>query len=132
MSEVKYIANALGRRKSAVARVYVAEGNGKITINKRDLTEYFPSPILQFVVKQPLNLLDAAEKYDIKVTVFGGGFTGQSQALRLAISRALVKINAEDKKALRAEGFMTRDSREVERKKPGRPKARRRFQFSKR
>jgi small subunit ribosomal protein S9 len=130
--EVKYIANALGRRKSAVARVYVAEGNGKITINKRDLTEYFPSPILQFVVKQPLNLLDAAEKYDIKVTMFGGGFTGQSQALRLAIARALVKINAEDKKALRAEGFMTRDSREVERKKPGRPKARRRFQFSKR
>ena len=132
MSEVKYIANALGRRKSAVARVYVAEGNGKITINKRDLTEYFPSPILQFVVKQPLNLLDAAEKYDIKVTMFGGGFTGQSQALRLAIARALVKITAEDKKALRAEGFMTRDSREVERKKPGRPKARRRFQFSKR
>ena len=132
MSEVKYIANALGRRKSAVARVYVAEGNGKITINKRDLTEYFPSPILQFVGKQPLNLLDAAEKYDIKVTMFGGGFTGQSQALRLAIARALVKINAEDKKALRAEGFMTRDSREVERKKPGRPKARRRFQFSKR
>ena len=132
MSEVKYIANALGRRKSAVARVYVAEGTGKITINKRDLTEYFPSPILQFVVKQPLNLLDAAEKYDIKVTIFGGGFTGQSQALRLAIARALVKINAEDKKALRAEGFMTRDSREVERKKPGRPKARRRVQFSKR
>ena len=130
--EVKYIANALGRRKSAVARVYVADGTGKITINKRDLTEYFPSPILQYVVKQPLNLLDAAEKYDIKVTVFGGGFTGQSQALRLAIARALVKINAEDKKALRAEGFMTRDSREVERKKPGRPKARRRFQFSKR
>ena len=130
--EVKYIANALGRRKSAVARVYVAEGTGKITINKRDLTEYFPSPILQFVVKQPLNLLDAAEKYDIKVTIFGGGFTGQSQALRLAIARALVKINAEDKKPLRAEGFMTRDSREVERKKPGRPKARRRFQFSKR
>ena len=130
--EVKYIANALGRRKSAVARVYVADGSGKITINKRDLTEYFPSPILQFVVKQPLNLLDVAEKYDIKVTMFGGGFTGQSQALRLAIARALVKINAEDKKALRAEGFMTRDSREVERKKPGRPKARRRFQFSKR
>jgi small subunit ribosomal protein S9 len=130
--EVKYIANALGRRKSAVARVYVADGSGKITINKRDLTEYFPSPILQYVVKQPLNLLDAAEKYDIKVTMFGGGFTGQSQALRLAIARALVKINAEDKKALRAEGFMTRDSREVERKKPGRPKARRRFQFSKR
>ena len=126
------VVNALGRRKCAVARVYVTEGTGKITLNKRDLTEYFPSSILQYVVKQPLNLLDVAEKYDIKVNLFGGGFTGQSQALRLAIARALVKINAEDKKALRAEGFMTRDSREVERKKPGRPKARRRFQFSKR
>ena len=126
------VINALGRRKSAVARVYVSEGTGKITINKRDLTEYFPNPILQFVVKQPLTLLDAVEKYDIKVNIYGGGFTGQSQALRLAIARALVKINAEDKKALRAEGFITRDSREVERKKPGRPKARRRFQFSKR
>ena len=126
------VVNALGRRKSAVARVYVEEGNGKITINKRDLTEYFPSPILQYVVKQPLNLLDVAEKYDIKVNLQGGGYTGQSQALRLAIARALVKMNAEDKKTLRAEGFMTRDSREVERKKPGRPKARRRFQFSKR
>ena len=124
--------NALGRRKSAVARIFVTEGTGKITINKRDLTEYFPSSILQFVVKQPLNLLDAAEKYDIKVNLQGGGFTGQSQALRLAIARALVKINADDKKALRAEGFVTRDSREVERKKPGRPKARRRFQFRKR
>ena len=124
--------NALGRRKSAVARIFVTEGTGKITINKRDLTEYFPSSILQFVVKQPLNLLDAAEKYDIKVNLQGGGFTGQSQALRLAIARALVKINADDKKALRAEGFVTRDSREVERKKPGRPKARRRFQFSRR
>ena len=126
------VVNALGRRKSAIARIYVTEGSGKITINKRDLTEYFPSSILQFVVKQPLNAVDAAEKYDIKVNLMGGGFTGQSQALRLAIARALVKINAEDKKALRAEGFMTRDSREVERKKPGRPKARRRFQFSKR
>ena len=124
--------NALGRRKSAIARIYVTEGTGKITINKRDLTEYFPSPILQFVVKQPLTLLDVAEKYDIKVTLCGGGFTGQSQALRLALARALVKINADDKKALRAEGFMTRDPRAVERKKPGQPKARRRFQFSKR
>ena len=124
--------NALGRRKSAVARIFVTEGTGKITINKRDLTEYFPSSILQFVVKQPLNLIGAAEKYDIKVNLNGGGFTGQSQALRLAIARALVKINADDKKALRAEGFKTRDSRSVERKKPGQPKARRRFQFSKR
>ena len=124
--------NALGRRKSAVARIYLTEGNGKITINTRDLTEYFPSSILQFVVKQPLNLLEVAEKYDIKVNVFGGGFTGQSQAIRLGIARALVKVNADDKKALRAEGFVTRDSRSVERKKPGQPKARRRFQFSKR
>lgn len=124
--------NALGRRKSAVARIYLKEGSGKITINKRDLKEYFPSELVQFVVKQPLVLLDVAEKYDIKVNLKGGGYTGQSQALRLAIARALVKINAEDKKALRAEGFMTRDSRAVERKKPGQPKARRRFQFSKR
>ncbi len=124
--------NALGRRKSAVARIFVTEGTGKITINKKDLQDYFPSSILQFVVKQPLTTLNVAEKYDIKVNLDGGGFTGQSQALRLAIARALVKINADDKKALRAEGFLTRDAREVERKKPGQPKARRRFQFSKR
>ena len=126
------VVSALGRRKSAVARVFVSEGTGKITINKRDLAQYFPSSILQYVVLQPLNKLEVAGKYDIKVNLNGGGFTGQSQALRLAIARALVKINPEDKKALRAEGFMTRDPRAVERKKPGRPKARRRFQFSKR
>ena len=124
--------NALGRSKSAVARIFVTEGTGKITINKKDLQDYFPSSILQFVVKQPLTTLNVAEKYDIKVNLDGGGFTGQSQALRLAIARALVKINADDKKALRVEGFLTRDAREVERKKPGQPKARRRFQFSKR
>ena len=124
--------NALGRRKSAVARIFVKEGTGKITINKKDLQVYFPSSILQFIVKQPLTKVDAVEKYDIKVNLNGGGFTGQSQALRLAIARALDKINPEDKKALRSEGFLTRDAREVERKKPGRPKARRRFQFSKR
>ena len=124
--------NALGRRKSAVARIFVTDGTGKITINKKDLQVYFPSSILQYVVKQPLAALDVVEKYDIKVNLNGGGYTGQSQALRLAIARALVKINAEDKKALRAEGFLTRDAREVERKKPGQPKARRRFQFSKR
>ena len=126
------IINALGRRKSAVARIYLTEGSGKITINKKALEEYFPSSILQYVVKQPLNALNVAEKYDIKVNLCGGGFTGQSQALRLAIARALVKINTEDKKLLRSEGFVTRDPREVERKKPGRPKARKRFQFSKR
>ena len=124
--------NALGRRKSAVARIFVTEGTGKITINKKDLQDYFPSSILQYVVKQPLLKLDVVEKYDIKVNLDGGGYTGQSQALRLAIARALVKINADDKKALRSEGFLTRDAREVERKKPGQPKARRRFQFSKR
>ena len=126
------IINAIGRRKSAVARVYVSLGTGKITINKRDITDFFPSAILQYVVKQPLLLLDAVEKYDIKANLDGGGFTGQSQALRLTIARALVKINAEDKKALKDKGFLTRDSRAVERKKPGQPKARRRFQFSKR
>lgn len=124
--------HALGRRKAAVARVFVSEGNGKILINKRDLEVYFPSSILQYVVKQPLNTLGVAEKYDIKVNLCGGGFKGQAEALRLAIARALVKINPEDKSALKAEGFMTRDPREVERKKPGRPKARKRFQFSKR
>ena len=126
------VINAIGRRKSAVARVYVSKGTGKITINKRDITEFFPSAILQYVVKQPLAELGAVEKYDIKANLDGGGFTGQSQALRLAIARALVKINAEDKKALKDKGFLTRDSRAVERKKPGQPKARRRFQFSKR
>ncbi|MBR2184492.1 MAG: 30S ribosomal protein S9 [Prevotella sp.] len=126
------VINAIGRRKSAVARVYMSEGTGKITINKVDITEYFPSAILQYVVKQPLELLEATGKYDIKANLDGGGFTGQSQALRLAIARALVKVDAEDKKKLKDQGFLTRDAREVERKKPGRPKARRRFQFSKR
>ena len=124
--------NAIGRRKSSVARVYLSEGTGKITINKRDIAQYFPSAILQYVVKQPLELLEVVGKYDIKANLDGGGFTGQSQALRLAIARALVKINAEDKKNLKDHGFLTRDSRAVERKKPGQPKARRRFQFSKR
>ncbi len=126
------VINALGRRKAAVARVFVSEGSGQITINKRDISVYFPSSILQFVVKQPLNKLGVVEKYDIKVNLDGGGFKGQAEALRLAIARALVKINAEDKPALKSEGFMTRDPREVERKKPGQPKARKRFQFSKR
>ncbi|MDR0795576.1 MAG: 30S ribosomal protein S9 [Tannerella sp.] len=126
------VVNAIGRRKTAVARVYVSEGNGKIMINRRELIEYFPSPILQFIVKQPLNTLSAVEQYDIKVNLFGGGFKGQSEAVRLAITRALIKINPESKPALKAEGFVTRDPRSVERKKPGRPKARKRFQFSKR
>ncbi|MBD5231644.1 MAG: 30S ribosomal protein S9 [Muribaculaceae bacterium] len=124
--------NAIGRRKAAVARVYLTEGSGNIIINKRDLGVYFPSSILQFIVKQPLSVLDVLEKYDIKANLNGGGYKGQAEALRLAIARALVKINPEDKPALRAEGFMTRDPRAVERKKPGQPKARKRFQFSKR
>ena len=116
------VVNALGRRKAAVARVFVCEGSGVVTINKRELAVYFPSSILQYIVKQPLE----------KLNLNGGGFKGQAEALRLAIARALVKINPEDKPALKSEGFMTRDPRTVERKKPGRPKARKRFQFSKR
>lgn len=126
------VINAIGRRKSAVARIYVKEGNGNIVINKRELANYFPSPLLQYVVNQPLNLLNVAGKYDIKVNLNGGGFNGQAEALRLAIARALVKINAEDKRTLKVAGFLTCDSRRVERKKPGQPKARKRFQFSKR
>jgi small subunit ribosomal protein S9 len=110
----------------------VSEGTGQITINKRDISVYFPSPILQFIIKQPLTKLGVVEKYDIKVNLDGGGFNGQAGALRLAIARALVKINPEDKPALKVDGLMTRDPREVERKKPGQPKARKRFQFSKR
>lgn len=128
--------NAVGRRKAAVARVIVKEGNGAINItcnhDRRTLDKYFPSSILQYIVLQPLKTLDCADKYDISVNIDGGGYKGQAEALRLAIARALVKINPEDKSALRAEGFMTRDPRVVERKKPGQPKARKRFQFSKR
>lgn len=126
------VVNAIGRRKAAIARIYVKEGSGKITVNKRELDNYFPSSILQYVVKQPLNTIGVAEQYDIHVNLQGGGSKGQAEALRLAIARALVKIDDESKPALKAEGFLTRDSRVVERKKPGRPKARKRFQFSKR
>ena len=126
------VINALGRRKAAVARVFVREGSGKIVINKRDIEKYFPSPILQYVLKQPLFTLDVVEKYDIKINLDGGGQKGQAEAARLGIARALVKINPDDKSALKAEGFMTRDSRIVERKKPGQPGARKKFQFSKR
>ncbi len=126
------VINSVGRRKAAVARVFLSTGKGQITINKRTLTDYFPDANLQFIVMQPLNTLGVAGNYDIKVNLDGGGIKGQAEALRLAIARALVKLNADDKPALKAEGFMTRDSRVVERKKPGQPKARKRFQFSKR
>ena len=124
--------NAIGRRKAAVARVYLTEGSGKITINKKDIANYFPSSILQYIVKQPLLKLEVADKYDVMIKLAGGGFKGQSEAARLGIARALIKINPEDKATLRAAGFVTRDPRVVERKKPGRPKARKKFQFSKR
>ena len=126
------IINTIGRRKSAVARIYLSEGKGKITVNKRELTDYFKTDQLVYVVKQALNELSVAENYDIKVNMYGGGYAGQAEALRLAIARALIKIDAEHRAALKAKGFLTRDPRVVERKKPGRPKARKRFQFSKR
>ncbi|MBE6341671.1 MAG: 30S ribosomal protein S9 [Bacteroidales bacterium] len=126
------VTNAIGRRKAAVARIYMSAGKGEIIINKRELAAYFPDASLQFIVKQPLAALGVAENYDIKVNMVGGGIKGQAEALRLAIARALVKINAENKPTLKSKGFMTRDSRVVERKKPGRSKARKRFQFSKR
>ncbi len=126
------VINAIGRRKAAVARVFVSEGKGNITINERDYKEYFPTTQLQFIVKQPLDVLQVDGKYDITVSLDGGGVKGQCEALRLGIARAMVKINPETKSVLRANGFLTRDPREVERKKPGRPKARKKFQFSKR
>lgn len=126
------VINAIGRRKAAVARVYVNEGKGNITINKKAMEEYFTLPTLQYIVKQPLEVLGVNGQYDIRVNLDGGGFKGQAEALRLGIARALVKINEENKPQLKAAGFLTRDPREVERKKPGRPKARKRFQFSKR
>ena len=126
------VINTLGRRKAAVARVYLSEGKGKITINNRELEEFFPTKPLQYIVNQPFELVEVAGKYDVKVNIFGGGVKGQAEALRLAIARALVKLDPENKKALRSSGFLTRDSRVVERKKPGQPGARKRFQFSKR
>lgn len=126
------VINTIGRRKSAIARIYVSEGKGKITVNNRDVSDYFTTDQLLYVVKQPLNEVNLADQYDIKVNLKGGGFSGQAEALRLAIARALIKIDPEHRAALKAKGFLTRDPRVVERKKPGRPKARKRFQFSKR
>jgi small subunit ribosomal protein S9 len=124
--------NTVGRRKSAIARVYLGEGKGKITVNNRDVAEYFNTDQLVYVVKQPLNELGLAENFDINVNITGGGYAGQAEALRLGIARALVKLNEENRPALKVKGFLTRDPRVVERKKPGRPGARKRFQFSKR
>jgi small subunit ribosomal protein S9 len=124
--------NAIGRRKAAVARVYLSDGKGKITINGRDYKEYFGTETLRYIVTQPLLLLDATDKFDVVVNLEGGGVKGQAEALRLGITRALIKVDEEYKKPLKTNGFLTRDPREVERKKPGRPKARKRFQFSKR
>lgn len=126
------IINATGRRKTSVARVYVTPGKGDIQVNARDLKEYFLTEIHQTLVKQPLVALKAETQYDVTVNVEGGGIKGQAEAVRLGIARALVQFNAENKPTLRKEGFVTRDSRMVERKKPGRRKARRKFQFSKR
>jgi small subunit ribosomal protein S9 len=126
------VVHTIGRRKTAVARVYIREGKGNITINDRDLKAYFTTEALQYIVNQPLDVLGVVEKYDIKANLDGGGIAGQAEAMRMAIARALVKINPEDRAALKAKGFLTRDAREVERKKPGRPGARKRFQFSKR
>jgi small subunit ribosomal protein S9 len=126
------VINTIGRRKAAVARVYMSEGKGQIIVNNKDFKDYFPDKQLHYVVEQPLHLLELRDNYDFKVNLDGGGMTGQAEALRLGISRALIKINPEYKPALRAEGFVTRDPRVVERKKPGQPKARKKFQFSKR
>ncbi len=122
----------IGRRKAAIARVYMKEGKGEVVINGKDYKTYFPVEQLQYTVMQPLNKLELAGKYDIKINLIGGGIKGQAEAARLGISRALIKINAEHRPALKPEGFLTRDPREVERKKPGQKKARKRFQFSKR
>ncbi|MFN3801824.1 MULTISPECIES: 30S ribosomal protein S9 [Belliella] len=126
------IINTIGRRKTSVARIYMQPGKGEISVNNRTIEVYFPFDLHQIVVKQPLALVGEDGAYDIKINVDGGGIKGQAEAARMAIARALCEINADHREALKKEGFLTRDSRMVERKKPGRRKARRRFQFSKR
>lgn len=126
------VINTVGRRKSAVARVYLKEGKGNITVNDRDVKEFFPTSLLLFKVHQPFSITKTEKKYDVTINVNGGGTTGQVEAVRLGISRALIKIDESFKPALRAEGLVTRDPRMVERKKPGQKKARKKFQFSKR
>ncbi|MFN4233448.1 MAG: 30S ribosomal protein S9 [Bacteroidia bacterium] len=126
------VINALGRRKTAVARVFVKKGKGNITVNQRDAKEYFTTSILQHTLNQPFQVTNTVGQYDVTVNVYGGGIKGQAEAIRLAVSRALVQANEENKPLLKAQGFLTRDPRMVERKKFGRKKARKRFQFSKR
>jgi small subunit ribosomal protein S9 len=129
---VKNLALGTGRRKTAVARVYLSQGNGTITINNKDLNVYFPTATLQYKVKQPFTLTDTTDNFDVRVNVFGGGITGQAEAIRLAISRAMCDVDIENRATLKPEGLLTRDPRMVERKKFGQKKARKKFQFSKR
>jgi len=126
------VIHKIGRRKTAVARVYVSQGKGTITINKRDLADYFPTPTLQYKVKQPFSITNTEDSYDVTVNVYGGGITGQAEAVRLALSRALCEVDTENRGLLKPEGLLTRDPRMVERKKYGQKKARKKFQFSKR
>ncbi|MBW8242055.1 30S ribosomal protein S9 [Muricauda oceani] len=126
------VVHKIGRRKTAVARVYVSEGSGNITVNKRDLNDYFTTGTLQYKVKQPFTLTETDGNYDVKVNVYGGGITGQAEAVRLALSRAMCEIDIENRGILKPEGLLTRDPRMVERKKFGQKKARKKFQFSKR
>ncbi|AUD04620.1 30S ribosomal protein S9 [Spirosoma pollinicola] len=124
--------NTIGRRKTAISRIYMSAGSGAISVNGKDYKQYFPTEVLQIILNQPFATVNGVGGYDVKVNVRGGGVAGQAEATRMAIARALVEVNAEFRPALKKEGFLTRDSRMVERKKPGRKKARRRFQFSKR
>ncbi|MEG9327199.1 SSU ribosomal protein S9P [Salinimicrobium catena] len=126
------VIHKIGRRKTAVARVYVSQGSGNITVNKKDVQDYFSTGTLQYKVRQPLNMTGNGESFDIKVNVYGGGITGQAEAIRLALSRAMVEVDAENRGTLKPEGLLTRDPRMVERKKFGQKKARKKFQFSKR
>ncbi|MGB2758814.1 MULTISPECIES: 30S ribosomal protein S9 [Maribacter] len=126
------VIHKIGRRKTAVARVYLSDGNGDITINNKDLSVYFPTATLQYKVKQPFTLTESLDTYNVKVNVYGGGITGQAEAIRLALSRAMCEIDAENRTILKPEGLLTRDPRMVERKKFGQKKARKKFQFSKR
>lgn len=126
------VINTIGRRKKAVARIYLTEGSGKVTINKRTLDDYFPTTVLRYVVNQAFEITNTENKFDITASLAGGGYKGQAEALRLAIARALISYDQELRKPLKEKGLLRRDPRMVERKKPGQPKARKRFQFSKR